>query len=359
MRWLPPRPATRWGSPPTGSAPDCGASPRTPTPTPAGSTCSSATGCWRWSTLRTTRPGWSVCWRSAGRWRGFDAKVAGAARFAWPSARLATGRRGRGDEPRRARRDLRLAGGRLVFAGRRGPAAGAAGDLALVLHVAVVGHRRAVARRGGAMLAALQLLPDIVGVVNTDHHHVAGMPHIEGVARRLELIEHRLDAGAAGPGVHTGAHAPLDQRRRVAARAATGVGVLANDDRVEMVRRDPAQLDDVLVAPVAGGGHHPDAASGDQRLPAAGRGFAEAIHEIAERLDRGGIVGVVHDHAVPVELEHVEPARRHEVAGGEGAQPLADVVEVRADGPRRARRREGILDVHSRSSLEGRGEPVR
>ena len=41
-----------------------------------------------------------------------------------------------------------------------------------------------------------------------------------------------------------------------------------------------------------------------------------------------GVVGVVDDHPVAVELEHVEPARRHVVRGREGSQALPDVVQV-------------------------------
>ena len=208
------------------------------------------------------------------------------------------------------------------------------------------------------MLASLQLLPDVVGVIDADHHQVPVVAQVECVASRLELVEHRLHAGAAGTGGNPGPHPAFDQDGGLAANAAAGVGVLADDDRVEVMRRDLPQLDDVLVPPIARGGHHPDPLAGDHRLPATGRRLAQAVHELAQRLHRRRVVRVVDDHPVAVELEHVEAPGRHEVAGGEGAQPLADVVEVRSCGPGRSGCGQGVLHVHASTTLEGGGEQV-
>jgi hypothetical protein len=120
----------------------------------------------------------------------------------------------------------------------------------------------------------------------------------------------------------------------------------------KMGRGDLAELDDVLVAPVAGGGHHcPDALAGDQRTPAAGPA-RRAVHELAECRDRRGVVRVVDDDAIPVQLEHVQAPRRHKVAGGEVRSPwraswrCAPAAHVAAAAA-------SVLDIHPRPALEG------
>jgi hypothetical protein len=68
-------------------------------------------------------------------------------------------------------------------------------------------------------------------------------------------------------------------------------------------------------------------------------------------------VAVIEDDFLTVNLELVQAARRLEERCREGAQPLADVVQVRARGPRRGRRSERIGHVHARAPGEcGRDE---
>ena len=194
-------------------------------------------------------------------------------------------------------------------------------------------------------------------MIDADDHHVPLAAQVERVTSRLHLVEHRLDTAGSATLRNPCLHAALHEARCRAAASATVVGVLANDDRVEVVGRDPAQLDDVLVPAVAGGGHHPDPPSGDQRPPSSCRRLGQEIDELAKGSHRWRVVGIVHDHPVAIQLEHVEAPRRHEVAGAEGAQPLADVVQVRAGRPGCPGRGQGVLDVHSGTPLErGRQE---
>ena len=102
------------------------------------------------------------------------------------------------------------------------------------------GDRRDGAARG-AVLAALQLLPHVVGVVDADHDHVAVAPQVEGAPGRLQLVQHRLDLLDPAAIGHLGPHALLDQGRRLAAGPAAVVRVLAQDQRVEVARRGAAR----------------------------------------------------------------------------------------------------------------------
>jgi hypothetical protein len=53
---------------------------------------------------------------------------------------------------------------------------------------------------GAAVLTPLKLLPDLVGVVDADDHHVAVRRAVEGLARGLELLEGGRDRGGAALG---------------------------------------------------------------------------------------------------------------------------------------------------------------
>ena len=74
-----------------------------------------------------------------------------------------------------------------------------------------------------------------------------------------------------------------DQLGGVAARPAAVVLVLADDDLVEVAGRHPAELEDVLVAAVAGGGDDADAPAGDRSPRAARRRLGQPVDELAER----------------------------------------------------------------------------
>src|SRR4029450_11195963 len=109
---------------------------------------------------------------------------------------------------------------------------------------------------------------------------VAGVGPVKGQAGRLQLVEHDLEAAAAGPVVGGGPAPGRDQSGDLARLAAAQVAVLADDQGVEVPGRALAQLTDVLVAAVAGAGDDPGAPPGDD-VAALGRA-GQPVDEIAE-----------------------------------------------------------------------------
>ena len=152
-----------------------------------------------------------------------------------------------------------------------------------------------------------------------------------------------------------GRHAGREQRvaqqvRHLVRPAAAEVVVAPADVVVEPSRRDPADLGDVLVAAVAGRREHAD--------PPA-RPTSSRCTSSAHRLDRGRVVAVVEDHLERVLVEDVHPARRLEERRVEGAQPLADVLELDAHAERHRRGEHRVLHVVQRPALERRRDQVR
>ena len=102
--------------------------------------------------------------------------------------------------------------------------------------------------------------------------------------------------------------------------------------------RDRAVLALVLVAAVARDAEHPDRPSGPRRGPGradpAGLVHAGSTHhpidEVGQLAHAVDVVAVVDDHPDATDVEQVEPARRLEERRREGAQALADVVQVGA-----------------------------
>src|SRR5512134_1624224 len=118
------------------------------------------------------------------------------------------------------------------------------------------------------MLPMLELLPHLVGMVDADHDDVALASHVERMPRSIELVEQRGNVLRASSGRHPGPDAALDQRGGVAPWPSTVVGVLPDDDLVEVVSRKASQLDDVVVSAIARRGHHGDTPPGDERTVA-------------------------------------------------------------------------------------------
>src|SRR4029453_11297322 len=193
---------------------------------------------------------------------------------------------------------------------------------------------------------------DAVDLVGAEHHQVAGVGPVKGQAGRLQLVEHDLEAAAAGPVVGGGPGPGRDQFGDLARLAAAQVAVLADDQGVEVPGRDLAELTDVLVAAVAGAGDDPGAAAGHD-VAALGRA-GQPVHEVAEHAHAGGVVAVVDDHPVAVHLEQVEPPRGHLVGGGERAQPGPDGVDVGAGGQGGGGRGHGVGHVHAGPAAEAR-----
>ena len=69
-------------------------------------------------------------------------------------------------------------------------------------------------------------------------------------------------------------------------------------------------------------------------------------------------MGVVDDHLHAVELEHIEPSRRFMERWVEAAEPLPDIVQVRAGGVRRRRGGQSVLHVCPGPALEGGRQQV-
>ena len=101
---------------------------------------------------------------------------------------------------------------------------------------------------------------------------------------------------------------------------------------------DLRDLGDVLVAPVAG--------HGERDQPAAAHG--RALDQLAHGPHRGGVVAVVEDDLERVLAEHVHPAGRLEERGVEGAQPVADVLELLAQAVGDGGGDHGVLHVVQR-----------
>ena len=115
------------------------------------------------------------------------------------------------------------------------------------------------------------------------------------------------------------------------ALAAAQLAVLAHDDGVEVLGRDLAELDDVLVAAVAGGRDDGEAAVPHHVGPRVAVDH-EPVDEVAHRPHAVRVVAVVDEHRDPADDDLVEPARREVVGRRERTQPLPDVVQRRAGG---------------------------
>src|SRR5439155_1857060 len=163
------------------------------------------------------------------------------------------------------------------------------------LHRSVTWGVRAVRARG-AVLAALELLPDFVRVVDANDDEISRLTDVQRVTRGLHLIEERLDLLAASAIRHRLPNPFDDQLSDRAALAAPRIAVFAHHDGVDVARRGAAQLADVVIAPVAGCCHHPDTTSGHQRLCTPRRRLGKALHELAQRQHRRGVVRVVDEH---------------------------------------------------------------
>ena len=156
------------------------------------------------------------------------------------------------------------------------------------------------------------------------------------------------------------------ERRGLARRAPAEVRVLADDELIERGGRDLAELAHVLVAPVAGDADDADGAPGPAPLPlrhrphhpAARRVDQGQVHELRQAAHAVHVVAVVDDDLEAADVELVEAAGRLEEGRGEGAQALADVVEVRAVRPRGGGRGERVGHVHAGAAIERGGDEV-
>ena len=145
---------------------------------------------------------------------------------------------------------------------------------------------------------------------------------------------------------------------RLAALAAAQRRVLADHDHVEVVGRDRAELDHVLVAPVAGGGDDAD----PRRLGEVARSQHEPspslVDEVAEHPHARRVVAVVDDDVDALDLDLVEPAGGEVVVRRERPQALPDVVQRRTGGERGSRGGQRVLHVHQRPAAERRRQQV-
>ena len=83
---------------------------------------------------------------------------------------------------------------------------------------------------------------------------------------------------------------------------------------------------------------------------------ADEVRQLAHPVD---VVAVVDDDPDAAHVDQVEPAGRLEERGREGAQALADVVQVGAGGPGGGGRGERVGHVHPRPAAERRRDEVR
>jgi hypothetical protein len=108
------------------------------------------------------------------------------------------------------------------------------------------------------------------------------------------------------------------------AGAAAQAVVLADDEAVEGGGGGAGDLLDVVVAAVAGGREDADALALD----------VEALDQGGHGAHGRGVVAVVEDHLEGELVVDVEAAGGLEVGGIEGAQALADVLDLDAHGRR-------------------------
>src|SRR5690606_15060338 len=132
----------------------------------------------------------------------------------------------------------------------------------------------------------------------------------------------------------------------LAGGAAAEAVVLADDEAVEGAGGVAGDLGDVLVAAVARSSEDADALALD----------LEALDQAGHGAHGGGVVAVVEDDLEGQLLEHVEAAGGLEVGAVEGAQALADVLELDALGVADAGGEHRVLDVVQRLALEGGGD---
>src|SRR5882724_4120072 len=118
--------------------------------------------------------------------------------------------------------------------------------------------------RGGRLCLAARrrpaeaddLLPVAGQVVAEDHQKVAGPGGLQTPPDRLLLVEH---LGGDALGREAGGDEPLaEQLPHHPRRPAAAVVVLAQEHEIEGWRGGAAQVADVVVPPVAGGGDDPD-----------------------------------------------------------------------------------------------------
>ena len=105
----------------------------------------------------------------------------------------------------------------------------------------------------------------------------------------------------------------------------------------------------VLVAPITGAGEHHDAAAGD----------IQALRKIGHRRHRVRVVAVVEQHLERMLVEHIHAPGRLEERRVEGAQTLADRIELDAERKCHRGGEHRVLHVVGRASLERRGNQMR
>ncbi len=106
-------------------------------------------------------------------------------------------------------------------------------------------------------------------------------------------------------------------------------------------------LAQILVAAVTGSGQHHDAPPD----------HIQALRQIGHHADRMGIVAVVEQHLERMLVEHVHATRRLEEGGVEGAQALADGIQLDAHGESHGGGHHGILHiVHGPALQRGRNQ---
>ena len=119
-------------------------------------------------------------------------------------------------------------------------------------------------------------------------------------------------------------------------------------------RRSPGMPRTPIARPVrAPGRRRPDPARPGRRLD------HHPVDEVGQLAHPVDVVAVVDDDADAADVEQVEPTGRLEERRRERPQALADVVEVRAGGPRRGRRGQGVRHVHPGPPAERRRDEVR
>ena len=191
------------------------------------------------------------------------------------------------------------------------------------------------------------LLPGAHQRVREDQQQVAGPAHAQRRVDRLLLVRDHRDRRLR--------HARGEQRRRHDARHFVGpavaqVVVAPADVVVEAARRRRC-----AIARRSSSRRSPGPASTTMRRP----GDVEPAREVGEHADRVRVVAVVEEHLERMLVVDVHAARRLEERRVEGAQALADRVELDAERERHRGGEHRVLHVVRRAALERRRDQVR
>ena len=149
---------------------------------------------------------------------------------------------------------------------------------------------------GGLLLGSLrQRLPDQRDAVDEHDDEITGRGQVDAGVGGRDLVGHGVDAIRGQAGIE---HGLPQQGGHLAASPAARIVILADDDLVEGLTCQQAEGTGIFVAAVSGNSDDADAAW-----------RRRARDEVADGLQSGDVMGVVHHDLPSGDVEQVEAAR--------------------------------------------------